>query len=79
MNGSSLWLAIVESGIDMWIQEKKTNEKVILPLNFSNSPIFETLEQNISLTFISGITLTGILLNIWFFFNRKSIANGDSP
>ena len=66
-------MLIVETGFNMWIREKSKNQKVIVPANFSNIPLFETWEQNISLTCISGTTLIGILLNPWFFFIIKSI------
>ena len=46
----------------MWTQEKSKNQKVIIPVNFSNTPVFETSEENILLTCISGIALIGTLL-----------------
>ena len=60
-------MAIVETEFDMCTLEKCKNQKVTIPANSSNTSVFETLEQNISLTCISYITL----LNPLFIFNRK--------
>ena len=45
------------------ILEKSKKQKVIVPANFSKTPVFETSEQNISLTCNSGTTFIVILLN----------------
>ena len=63
----------------MCILEKSTTQKVIVPANFSNTPVFETSGQNISLACMPGTTLIGILLNPWFFFIIKKIANIHKP
>ena len=56
-------MIIVETGFNLCTLEKSKNQKVIVQAKFSNTPVFKTLEQNISITCISGITLIGILLN----------------
>ena len=47
----------------MCILEKTKKQKVIVPANFSNTPIIENFGQNISLACMPGKTLIGILLN----------------
>ena len=54
---------IVETGFNMCLLEKSITQKVIVPANFSNTPVFETSGQNISLACMPGTTLIGILLN----------------
>ena len=56
-------LVIVETGFNMCILEKSITQKVIVPANVSNTPVFETSGQNISLTYMPGTTFIGILLN----------------
>ena len=56
-------LVIVETGFNMCLLEKSITQKVIVPANFSNTPVFETSGQNISLACMPGTTLIGILLN----------------
>ena len=41
---------IVETGFNMCTLEKSKNQKVIVQAKFSNTPVFKTLEQNISIT-----------------------------
>ena len=57
---------IVETGFNMCLLEKSITQKVIkviVPANFSNTPVFETSGQNISLACMPGTTLIRILLN----------------
>ena len=41
-------MIIVETGFNMCTLEKSKNQKVIVQAKFSNTPVFKTLEQNIS-------------------------------
>ena len=51
-------MTIAETGFDLCRLEKSKNQKVIVPANFSGTPVLETSEQNISTTCYSDITLT---------------------
>ena len=40
-------MIVVETGLNMCIRRKSKNQKVLVPVNFSDTLVFETLEQNI--------------------------------
>ena len=62
-NDLKCMMVIVETGFKMCILEKSKKHKVIVPANFSNTPVFYTSEKNILLTCNPGTTFIVILLN----------------